>query len=223
MSRLATASAATRSLSPAARAQIARRGPGILKATMSETSRGDSERLDAGDFSKWLIDIRAALRGERTARVPCGSCTACCTSSQFVHVDPDETDALRHIPPGLLFPAPGKPRGHVVLPYDEQGHCPMLVRGQCSIYEHRPRTCRSYDCRVFAATGVEVDKPAIARQARRWKFTYPEAGDLALHEAVRSLAQQCPSNTGPVEKAVRAVEGADPYQSPREPVAGPRP
>ncbi|MDE3206947.1 MAG: YkgJ family cysteine cluster protein [Acidobacteriota bacterium] len=180
---------------------------------MSEISRDASDRLDAGDFSEWLTDIRAALRGERSAQVPCGSCTACCTSSQFVGVDPDETDTLAHIPPELLFPAPGKPRGHFVLPYDERGHCPMLVGGQCSIYDHRPRTCRSYDCRVFAAAGVEVDKPAIARQALRWKFTYPEPGDLALHDAVRSLAQECPSNAGPVEKALRAVEGADQYQS----------
>ena len=28
--------------------------------------------------------------------------------------------------------------------YDERGHCPMLVDGDCSIYDHRPRTCRMY-------------------------------------------------------------------------------
>ena len=29
--------------------------------------------------------------------------------------------------------------------------------GGCSIYDHRPRTCRTFDCRVFAAAGVAVD------------------------------------------------------------------
>ena len=110
----------------------------------------------AGDFSAWLDEMLGALRGERAADVPCAGCTACCTSSQFVHIEPDETDTLAHIPPELLFPAPLAPRGHVVLGYDERGHCPMLVDDQCSIYEHRPRTCRTYDCRVFPAAGIEI-------------------------------------------------------------------
>src|SRR5947208_12349784 len=97
----------------------------------------DEGELAAGDFSSWLRDMRAALRGERTANVPCDGCTACCTGSQFVHIEPDETETLSHIPTTMLFPAPGRPRGHLVLGYDEQGHCPMLADDQCSIYEHR--------------------------------------------------------------------------------------
>ena len=59
--------------------------------------------------------------------MPCGTCTACCTSSQFVHIGPDEVDTLAHIPAELLFPAPRMPKGHVLLGYDERGHCPMLI------------------------------------------------------------------------------------------------
>ena len=52
--------------------------------------------------------------------------------------------------------------------YDERGHCPMLVDGDCSIYEHRPRTCRTYDCRVFAGhRRRRPDQPAIAERVRR--------------------------------------------------------
>src|SRR6187399_1589388 len=115
----------------------------------------DDVPVDAGGFASWIDSLRLALRGEADADVPCGSCTACCTSAQFVHIGPDETDALAHIAPELLVAAPGRPRGHVVLGYDERGHCPMLVDGACSIYEHRPRTCRTYDCRVFPAAGLE--------------------------------------------------------------------
>ena len=117
-------------------------------------------------------------------QVPCGDCTACCTSSQFVHIGPEE-EALTRIPRALLFPAPGLPKGNMVMGYDERGHCPMLVDGACSIYEHRPRTCRSYDCRVFTAAGLQPDGAAIAERVGRWRF---DAEDERLKSAVRAAA-----------------------------------
>jgi hypothetical protein len=145
--------------------------------------------LAAGDFSAWITEVQGAIGGEHGSEVPCDGCTACCTSSQFVHIGPDETETLAHIAPELLFPAPRSPRGHVVLGFDARGHCPMLIDGCCSIYPHRPRTCRTYDCRVFPAAGLRnPDKPLIARQAQRWRFTYPSARDNVEHEAVRTAA-----------------------------------
>jgi hypothetical protein len=158
---------------------------------MTDDEASTEQRLPAGDFGAWLEDLEAALRGEQDSDVPCDGCTACCASSQFVHVGPDEVDALAHIPGELLFPAPGLPRGHVLMGYDEQGRCPLLTDGGCSIYDHRPRTCRTYDCRVFPASGVELDDPgkaAIARRAERWQFAFPSAGDRTRHEAVRAAA-----------------------------------
>ena len=68
----------------------------------------------------------------------------------------------------------------------------MLVDGRCSIYQHRPRACRTYDCRVLPAAGVEIDgepgKAGIARRARRWRFSYPTQADRDQHEAVRTAA-----------------------------------
>jgi hypothetical protein len=147
--------------------------------------------LPAGTFSSWLLQIGRAQHDERGADVPCGGCTACCTSSQFVHIGPDETDTLALVPRALLFPAPGLPKGNVVLGYDERGHCPMLVDGSCSIYEHRPRTCRTYDCRVLPAAGLDlddVDKAAIAERIRRWRFDHPDPVDRVLHAAVQAAA-----------------------------------
>ena len=148
--------------------------------------------LPAGDFSSWLGEMRAALRGAGESVVPCGTCTGCCTSSQFVHIGPEETDTLAHIPAGLLFPAPRLPAGHMLLGYDERGHCPMLVDNQCSIYEHRPRTCRTYDCRVFPAAAVDLDDPEkaeITRRARRWRFSHPSAADRVEHDAVQAAGR----------------------------------
>ncbi|HWS44986.1 MAG TPA: YkgJ family cysteine cluster protein [Acidimicrobiia bacterium] len=148
------------------------------------------DALDAGGFGSWISGMLGALRAGHGAEVPCGSCTACCTSSQFVPIGPDETDTLAHIPAELLFPAPRAPRGHVVLGYDERGHCPMLVDGRCSIYEHRPQACRTYDCRVFPAAGVDPgdDKPRLGTHTRRWRFDEPTAAERVRHDAVQAAA-----------------------------------
>lgn len=142
-------------------------------------------------FGPWLAGFEAAMRGEADSDVPCGTCVACCSSSQFVHVEPDEADALAHIPAELLFPAPGMPAGHLLMGYDARGRCAMLTDQGCSIYAHRPRTCRTYDCRVFPAAGVFPDEPqkaAIAERARQWRFTYGSALEQAQHEAVQATA-----------------------------------
>jgi uncharacterized protein len=158
---------------------------------MSDDRAGNECDLDAGSFSSWLDEMRAALRGERASDVPCGECTACCTSSQFVHVGPEETRTLSCMPAELLFPAPGLPSGHVLLGYDDRGYCPMLVEERCSIYPERPRTCRTYDCRVFPASGVEPEdvKPLIRRQAERWCFSFSTQADCDSYEAVRAAAE----------------------------------
>lgn len=149
----------------------------------------DRQDLEAGTFSSWAARTLAALDTEAGVDVPCGACTACCRSSYFIHIEPGETETLRRIPRALRFPAPGRPEGHVVLGYDERGHCPMLVDDRCSIYEHRPRTCRNFDCRIFPAAGLSPDddgKALIATQAARWRFDHPTARDGVEHDAVRA-------------------------------------
>jgi hypothetical protein len=65
----------------------------------------------------------------------------------------------------------------------------MLVDGACSIYDDRPQTCRDYDCRIFAATGLELtDKPTVATQTRRWEFDIPTESARVHQEAVRTCA-----------------------------------
>ena len=166
---------------------------------MSDIAPPDGE-LPAGDFSSWLMELDAALRGHSDSKVPCGSCYTCCTSSQFIHIAPDETDTLAHIDARLLFPAPGAPRGHVLLGYDERGHCPMLVENRCTIYAHRPRTCRTYDCRAFPAAGLTVaDMPEnqqrIGQHADRWRFRYHTKADRTRQQAVVSAARYLREHT----------------------------
>jgi len=190
---------------------------------MGSDVRDDDGELAAGDFARWLADMEGVVRGVHGSAVACGSCTACCTSSQFIHIAPHETDTLAHVPGALLFPAPGLPRGHVLLGYDEEGHCPMLIENRCSIYEHRPMTCRTYDCRVFPAAAVDVDADGghdhtslIGRQARRWRFSFATRDGRVRRDAVQAAAAYLRENpqvlTGagvpnnPTQLAVSAIE-----------------
>jgi uncharacterized protein len=162
------------------------------------------EFLDASDFATWKREMQSAIRGNGESDVACDTCTACCTSSQFVHIAPSETDALAHIPKQLLFRAPNMERGHVLLGYNELGHCPMLVNNRCSIYAHRPRTCRTYDCRIFAAADViveEQDKQLIAQQAVRWQFTYSSDSGRMEQAAIAAAAEFLRVRKNELEKA----------------------
>ena len=109
----------------------------------------------------------------------------------FIHIEPEETETLRRISRKLLFPAPGMPKGHVLMGYDDQGQCHMLKGGECSIYEDRPQTCRDYDCRIFAATGVAVDQETqqeIARRVAEWVFSYESGEGREEHGIVEQAA-----------------------------------
>lgn len=133
-------------------------------------------RIRAGRFGAWLSEIEAALSSDSGTDVPCGDCVGCCTSSLFIHIAPNERDTLARIPKALLFPAPRMPKGHVLMSYASNGHCPMFMNGRCSIYEHRPNTCRTFDCRVFPATGIppDPDRRTIADRATRWEFEFAD-------------------------------------------------
>jgi len=148
--------------------------------------------LDAGAFSAWLARARKALLESSGSDVDCGDCRGCCRSSYFIHIRPDETGALGRIDPRLLFAAPTMPKGNVLMGYDRQGRCPLLLEGNCSIYPDRPHTCRRYDCRIFAATGLaagdEDEKSEINERVRRWRFSYPTEQDRLEHDAVLAAA-----------------------------------
>ncbi|MBI4856622.1 MAG: YkgJ family cysteine cluster protein [Acetobacterium woodii] len=151
----------------------------------------NTQHISAGDFSAWLKEVRASLITEAGTAVNCGSCNACCTSSYFIHIQPQETKTLARINKRLLFPAPGLPKGNVLMGYDEQGRCPMLTDGRCSIYKNRAITCRIYDCRVFTAAGIDPgdsDKTLIKKRTDLWQFEYPTPQDRDDHQAVKAAA-----------------------------------
>lgn len=155
-------------------------------------THAENQEIPAGDFSSWLEHARAALITGSGTDVACGQCVGCCSSSYFIHIKPGESVTLKQIGKASFFPAPGMPPGHSVLGFDQNGRCPMLKDKACSIYEHRPQTCRAYDCRIFAAAGIlagGADKATINERICRWKFGYPSELDRAEHLAVRTAAK----------------------------------
>jgi Fe-S-cluster containining protein len=144
----------------------------------------------AGPFSEWLRAMRVALSGNAGMDVACGDCRGCCTSSYFIKVRAHETQAIEHIGADKLRPVPGATNGDLLMGFDAQGHCFMFANGGCSIYAHRPETCRTYDCRVFTAAGMTAgpDKSVINERIASWKFDYPGARDHDEHRAVTAAA-----------------------------------
>ncbi len=143
--------------------------------------------LPAGDFSTWLRAMRLSLSGQGDMDVACGDCRGCCVSFLYVKVRDHEKAAIARIGEHNLEPGPP---GSRLMGFRDVGHCVMLREGNCSIYAHRPETCRTYDCRVFTAAGLEAgeNKPVINRRVAQWRFAFAAEQDRAEQRAVAAAA-----------------------------------
>lgn len=148
--------------------------------------------VDAGPFGAWLHKLRASLHGDAGMDVPCGDCTGCCTSGYSIQLRRSDVAARALVPAELTVEAPGFAPGDLTVAARDDGTCPMLRAGRCSIYAQRPQTCLDYDCRVFAAAGLDAggaDKAAINTRVRAWRFSYEDEAARRAHEAVRAAAR----------------------------------
>ncbi|MEO6078473.1 MAG: YkgJ family cysteine cluster protein [Steroidobacteraceae bacterium] len=144
--------------------------------------------VDAGAFSDWLRAMRAVLRDEQDAAVPCGDCVGCCVSSYPIPLRPSDAVAQEQVPEQFLLHGPHPP-GHMLMGFRDDGSCPFLFERACSIYRDRPQTCRDYDCRIFAATGqLPGPRPIIRERVAAWRFRYPAEEDRLDAAAVRRAA-----------------------------------
>lgn len=149
------------------------------------------DKVPAGAFLDWLGHFRASLLSNDGSDVPCGECRGCCISGYSVQIRPHDTGARALIPSDLLVRAQGFAGNELTMAARADGTCPMLRANECSIYTSRPQTCRDYDCRVFAAAGIEPggpDKVVINRRVRQWRFNYPTELDRESHSAVMATA-----------------------------------
>ena len=156
---------------------------------MATQTAEQSNPVAAGAFGGWLEQMRASLRGEGGTAVPCGDCVGCCASGYPVVIRGEDKKAAAEIPLQYIARSTDGRTLMLALP---DGTCPMLSDRKCSIYASRPQTCRDYDCRVFAAAGIDAggeERAVINQRVRAWRFEYPSNADVQAHEAVRSAAR----------------------------------
>jgi uncharacterized protein len=171
----------------------------------------DTQR-PAGSLGQWLATMRAVLRNEQVADVPCDGCVGCCISSYAIPLRPTDKVALEAVPARFLgLPVDGR---LARMNHRPDGTCPMLKANRCSIYADRPQTCRDYDCRIYAATGLLPDgnRPVIRDRVLEWRFgmdTEEESAQgAALRRAasfIREHAALFPPDTRPGSAAAAAV------------------
>ena len=155
------------------------------------TATHDSAEHDAGDFEQWVHSMTASLRGESGNDVPCGDCVGCCSSSWPIALRASDAKIVARIPVQWLMDPEDAPPGLRYMAYREDGTCPMLSSGRCSVYVDRPQTCRDFDCRLFAAAGILSagdNKPLINARIAAWRFRYGTPAGEASHQAMRKAA-----------------------------------
>jgi Fe-S-cluster containining protein len=91
--------------------------------------------------------LAAWWRGD-AGPVPYGGCSACC---YYDGIPVDKKRDRRRLP-YLLTERDAD--GGLVLQRRADGACAHLGARGCTVYEHRPSACRSFDCRAFGAMGL---------------------------------------------------------------------
>jgi Fe-S-cluster containining protein len=190
------------------------------------TAPSSESIVAAGPFSDWLRKMRRSLKGNEGMDVPCGDCVGCCVSGYSLQLRPEDHKAAARIPATFVVSAAGFAKGNLTVRALENGLCPMLDDGKCSIYSVRPQTCLDYDCRIFAAAGIDAggeDKAVINKRVREWRFSYPERIDELEHAAVRAAAafiRDCRDSftvrvpAGPMGIAVFAIKAYEVFLDP---------
>ena len=156
-----------------------------------EQSSTATDTKDAGEFGAWRSAMAASLRGNAGTDVPCGDCVGCCSSSWPVALRAEDDNLREAIPAEFLLNVPNAPPGVRYLGYRADGTCPLLTHHRCTVYARRPQTCRDFDCRLFAAAGIDSagpGKPLIDQRIKAWRFRYAHADDERTHHAMRATA-----------------------------------
>lgn len=82
------------------------------------------------------------MRTFTIGEVPCGGCRICCVN-EVVILEPEEEGQY------IMAPHPKLPKRFMVAHAGKD--CIYLGEEGCTIHDRRPKLCRDFDCRVFAA------------------------------------------------------------------------
>lgn len=124
--------------------------------------------------------------GERVdASVPCNGCKSCCHHEDVeVRAEQERAEDLRYL--DLVQTQEGR----TVLRKRDDGACAHLVSSGCAVYDHRPRACRMYDCRIRAIAGLTMRYGETEHTAPAWAFRPQSPQDLATMSVLRISARR---------------------------------
>jgi Fe-S-cluster containining protein len=142
----------------------------IVTAVTGEQVEARHAGMTYSEASRYATD-----RADKPNEVPCNGCRACCHGSRIeVDTSKEPPERLKHLD---LVP---DPHGDMRLRRrEEDGACVHLGERGCTIYEHRPEVCRSYDCRMWSRIGIRrtYDTPHGAVLEPAWLFDIETRND----------------------------------------------
>jgi len=153
----------------------------------------------ASPFSARLEMTKIDIKSDIGVSVHCGSCSACCTSGFYIAVSKNKVKTLDRIAEDLLKTIPRIPELFYI-GFNKKGHCHLLIENHCSIYDFRPDSCRTFECRIYSATGIKLDKDEISPinlPIKEWKFSYPTRNDVLQQERLVKAVSILKDNIDP--------------------------
>jgi Fe-S-cluster containining protein len=167
---------------------------GAVLGTFQDKDTGASQPLRrAGRLRDYLETVR--LLGEQpdqidSSHVPCNDCTACCYHAG-VDLEPsmERPADLAHL--DLETHADGR----TFLRKKADGACVHLGPNGCTVYAHRPRACRAYDCRYFSMIRM-LDHFDGERFSPLWYFDLKTPRERAIFLALTLAGRAYSRQTG---------------------------
>jgi Fe-S-cluster containining protein len=143
----------------------------------------------------------------------CTRCGLCCDGTLFADVELGHAEVARLENMGLEPEEHGTRAGLLSQP------CPALQGTRCSIYAHRPRCCRTFECQLLldarrGAVAVDVAQEQIAEARRRIRRVREMLVQIGEGDARLPLKERCaealagPPATPEIRRRRAALEAA---------------
>lgn len=136
--------------------------------------------------------------------VPCGTCTACCSTDMPVGLTKEEAQRLPHeLMPHFIGTEieNGEPMRYVLA--HTNGHCSQYdpENKVCTIYATRPKSCRDFDCRATWLSGMRVHSDAkggdeFNRALDDWRTEFHSDADIGALVMIWGHARVMAARTG---------------------------
>lgn len=96
------------------------------------------------------------------AKVPCGSCTACCRWELIFLMDGDDPSMYLTMP--WVNPLTGQEG--FALQHRENGECVYLGEKGCTIHDHAPVVCKEFDCRMWYLSRPRAERRRMMKDSQ---------------------------------------------------------